>query len=638
VALHQCVSEHRQPEDPRVAPTARVVPPRPDSRTGAGGPAPVNSAITGPDRALSTVAAAIALQRSVGNRVTTALLASQATAPVMVQRVLTRGSGWGWPGWVDGNAKQLWADLDRKFNQELGVLKGDLETLRTRNPFATLTITAVITEITDAQKAYDRAIPHSEAVAVDKAIDDVMAKGASEKETVPEERLRRIKALSGRLGAPLTGLVVDFQATGLSPQRRKDLLKTLTDLEKNALVPFDETSTDASIRTLETDYTNAKDATSRIRKKTEANREKERLQQEKEAGQSEEERLRNEALRKTISSKIPAYQVLLGSCDYDLELLGKLVAHIKMGEGGQLTTCLSLGTGAEVLALFDVRPIGATQLNKLMTAIGKGEAATLRKLLHEIEGGEEPRLLTVIEAWKGEPIARLLPLLKRFDPATVGELLDQKDPTVLIDLFVTRKINAGLTKALLATNAGPNLIEMLLIQPDVGLLTSLQAVAPDPAGLLSLVSELPNNAGAAGAVRTLFARKNVVTTWVHVLGLQQVKQARGVLTAAGATIAETTVGSLGAHERKAVRECLDGIDTGEAPTLTHPDGARFGAPFGNDQGRLPGVRGAGGYKEYYVEKDPMSGTYHGERRLVVSNETSYVYYSDDHYASFARIR
>lgn len=61
--------------------------------------------------------------------------------------------------------------------------------------------------------------------------------------------------------------------------------------------------------------------------------------------------------------------------------------------------------------------------------------------------------------------------------------------------------------------------------------------------------------------------------------------------------------------------------------LTHPNGMKWGLPFGNKQGKLP----AGTYREYYVQKANNSSTYHGNRRLVIDVNTKRVYYTSTHY-------
>jgi ribonuclease T1 len=62
--------------------------------------------------------------------------------------------------------------------------------------------------------------------------------------------------------------------------------------------------------------------------------------------------------------------------------------------------------------------------------------------------------------------------------------------------------------------------------------------------------------------------------------------------------------------------------------------AKDGAVFGNREGQLPG-RKRGYYREYTV-KTPGERT-RGKRRIVAGREGDY-WYTDDHYATFRRIR
>ncbi|HEY8285562.1 MAG TPA: ribonuclease domain-containing protein [Chloroflexota bacterium] len=94
-------------------------------------------------------------------------------------------------------------------------------------------------------------------------------------------------------------------------------------------------------------------------------------------------------------------------------------------------------------------------------------------------------------------------------------------------------------------------------------------------------------------------------------------------------------------EADAVQAVLNCIDSDTKPELTHPNGQKWGRPantYSNYGGHLTGKSGAGGYKEWYVEKDPADGDYHGSRRLLTRNGTKYVYYTSDHYTTFSRIK
>ncbi len=61
---------------------------------------------------------------------------------------------------------------------------------------------------------------------------------------------------------------------------------------------------------------------------------------------------------------------------------------------------------------------------------------------------------------------------------------------------------------------------------------------------------------------------------------------------------------------------------------------RDGVTFGNYEKRLP-LRERGHYREYTVKTPGISGR--GARRIVVGRDGE-PYYTDDHYASFRRIR
>ena len=63
--------------------------------------------------------------------------------------------------------------------------------------------------------------------------------------------------------------------------------------------------------------------------------------------------------------------------------------------------------------------------------------------------------------------------------------------------------------------------------------------------------------------------------------------------------------------------------------------AKDGAVFGNREGRLP-ARPNGFYREYTV---PTPGSDdRGPRRIVTGDQDRQFFYTDDHYASFVRVR
>jgi guanyl-specific ribonuclease Sa len=190
----------------------------------------------------------------------------------------------------------------------------------------------------------------------------------------------------------------------------------------------------------------------------------------------------------------------------------------------------------------------------------------------------------------------------------------------------------------LLAGASKNDVAFLVEQlPDSALLVKLETTIANPLELRLLVKDLSAHAPGLLAVENLYAA-DAPPTKAELYDAVAVKTARGLRTNAGASIATATMSSLtGTKEQAGAQATVDHVRGGEKPTLTHPGGAKFGDDFDNSAGRLPGVAGAGGYKEYYVEKDPADMDYHGSRRIVVSNATSHIYYTSNHYASFVRL-
>jgi hypothetical protein len=89
--------------------------------------------------------------------------------------------------------------------------------------------------------------------------------------------------------------------------------------------------------------------------------------------------------------------------------------------------------------------------------------------------------------------------------------------------------------------------------------------------------------------------------------------------------------SLTGQEKTNVDEVLDAYDDGDT---TSPFGGRWNDYHGNNAGDLPGIRGAGGYTEFYVRKitGDTSGFW-GARRLVRHTATGRWYFSRTHYGS-----
>ena len=102
----------------------------------------------------------------------------------------------------------------------------------------------------------------------------------------------------------------------------------------------------------------------------------------------------------------------------------------------------------------------------------------------------------------------------------------------------------------------------------------------------------------------------------------------GLAVGGGFVAADQTVVRIGELPREA-RVTLSLIELG-GPFPYRRDGA----VFGNREQRLP-LKARGAYREYTVPTPGVTGR--GARRIVLA-ESGELYYSDDHYRSFRRIR
>jgi guanyl-specific ribonuclease Sa len=105
--------------------------------------------------------------------------------------------------------------------------------------------------------------------------------------------------------------------------------------------------------------------------------------------------------------------------------------------------------------------------------------------------------------------------------------------------------------------------------------------------------------------------------------------AEGRLAANRTEIAPEDKSALKGNEATAVNEILEAFGNGEA---TSPFGGKWNEYHGNNGGDLPGVRGGGGYAEFYVRAAPGTPGW-GLRRLVRNDASGRWYYSRTHYGS-----
>ena len=110
--------------------------------------------------------------------------------------------------------------------------------------------------------------------------------------------------------------------------------------------------------------------------------------------------------------------------------------------------------------------------------------------------------------------------------------------------------------------------------------------------------------------------------------------AKGLIAGNGTVIKERTAASFttGPGEKDALEDAIAKYKAGESVAYVgHPPGTKWGEGHANRDGDLPGVKGGGGYREYYVQKEIGTGG-HGIRRLVVHVSSGRIYYSRNHYS------
>ena len=549
-----------------------------------------------------------------------------------VQFELTRGrnTGWGVFGWVEGGEK-LWNDLNRKFNTELGQLKGELNALKAPNPFASEALQLIVDEIDKLIEEYDGDIHHDKAEELDGLLDGILKRGREVKDKVANDRAGVFNPLIERLGDALTSLSINYgkYGKGLS-NSRKNLKSDLERLRDNTSSSFDTEELTSQIEEVEESFKDARDKTQEDRDK----KLRDQQEQEKKERKEQEEQERVDEVKRKVEQKIPRYRNLLSMCN-DIDQLHGLAERISIGEGGKLGNCLQLAGHADnLIQVMDVHGTDVDTMNRLLSGVGSGKSEELEQMLKAISSGQEGKLIDILAEVNRKDHKFVTPLLKKLGATTLLQLLDQSSAKELNALFVVKNVNVAKTRDLLGTDAGPQTVALLQKVPDSAFLVKLQPIAG--ASLGKLVADLPNNVSSIEDVKGLLA--NEETKLDDILDENSVKKARGLLTNAGSEIGEVTVDGLGSeHEKTHVKKALAAVNSNTAQTLTHSSGAKFGDAFDNIQGRLPGIPGAGGYKEYYVEKDPAATTYHGDRRLVKHDVTGHIYYTDDHYTTFKRI-
>ncbi len=584
------------------------------------------------------------LQRTQGNRaVQRALRAHPAAAParppapVRVQRTLSRGTGTGWGliGWKDDKAKGTWEELDRKFNTELFARKKELEDLQAgyADSEAKGHFKPSLDAITAVLDEWDnKSVEYTKAPALITKLDDI----GKDAETAKTEAARiwgdkltakndRVNDFLARVGDALTGLKIDFKAfPPMIPERRA--IKTELERARDTAALLDKAQIQDFERRITAIEKSFREAASKTRQAAAAKESARKLKEAQEAAEQQ-----------------------------DVEAQRKLRESLKAKLGANYSRLLGLsGESNETLAAFVARVPTITHLNRILGAVGKDRADDVEALLAVAKPGEDEQLAALLEATHGDVDNDLPDVLAKVGPASALPLVKQRDDdaAAVAELLKPAAVKGPDVAALLATPSKGDTAFLLEKVPDSAFLVQLEATVADPLELRLLAHDLAGKqaeskvtkAATVRAAKDLFARPHTVTSKADVYAAAGVAKARGLKTNAGATIATVRLADLGGTKEKvSVEATLKHIRGGPQPTLSHDNGAKFGDPFDNNQGRLPGVAGAGGYKEYYVEKDPADvGTYHGSRRLVAGTQADdsdpeHIYYTADHYASFRRL-
>jgi guanyl-specific ribonuclease Sa len=575
---------------------------------------------------------------------------ASASAAGVIQAKVSRGSGWAGRlmfTWVDNEAAAIWTDIDAKFNTQLPAMKADLAELNVGFTSAAAkqrlaaSIKAVETLLTTQD---DKTLDYSNAKGLQAAVTRVLTDAALAKteanSTETEEVLKRaaaLKKLHDTKCEKIDEMLAELQDAAYNPvgNQRNSLKKELlaakgedggwkTDQQKDLVKKCSDLKIEAQSIL---DEKNRKKADDLKRREIEE--------------QNKKETARIAAEQKRLSTKFKTnFSALMSGCDNDVDTLVKLEPKFGLGEAGKVASALAFLTPDEWLELHAVHGTSAEDINKMVGKTGAGHAANLKRMLETIGKSDDAKLIALLDDTDGDKGGKLAGLLAKAKISTVATVLAQMgdDPGKVETILAPAGVKKEGVESLLASDSKADTSFLIEKLPDTDFLVKLRPIIADPPMFKLLVADLGANAAGLIQAKALLAREGGAAK-DEITGHADVKKARGLQTNAGADIATCTLGDLtGTGEKAGVEATLAHIRGGAKPELTHGNGAVFGDPHQNNAGLLPGARGAGGYKEYYVEKDPAdTGSYHGSRRLVVSDTTKHIYYTKNHYTSFRRL-
>ena len=575
-----------------------------------------------------------------------------------VQRKITRD--WSWNGyllatWVDGNAKATWEDLDNRFNTQLDLKLRAMQDLAGKHHLPSASKAGGIkTQLTTIKTDWDgKALEYSKAGTLGAALDlafDAASKLSLAAETEQEEhdrnellrhqeeeraRATELEQLKTRLGEALTSK--PFLPDVKPPtDQRKRLVAEVVQLQKESRGwnPSEREALSRRILELETQFSECERQYNErvLPKKPKEDEATATAEPEVEVALSE----KGKTLKKQQGQ---LFGQLSRSCDNDLSIINEICGAIGLGDLGRVNSALAMVTASEWLELQKIHGNNADELNRLLAATGAERFDDVKAMLAATPKAKVGKLIELVGTLGGDVDNQLVPVLQRpsADIDKVSTLVGQTHTDKLLPALARAKVIHTDIPPLLASASKADAAVLIEHLPDTKFLRQLEGTIADPLELRLLAIDLDGNATAQAAIAKLYTLENPPTK-DGVYGVLDTKKARGLRTNAAADIATCKMSDLtGTGEQKGVKATVAHVRGGDAPDLTHARGAKFGDPFDNNQGRLPGVAGAGGYKEYYVEKDPTDDEFHGSRRIVVSTTTDHIYYTRNHYASFARL-
>jgi hypothetical protein len=271
-----------------------------------------------------------------------------------------------------------------------------------------------------------------------------------------------------------------------------------------------------------------------------------------------------------------------------------------------------------------------------------GQELLAHELTHTIQQGHG----TI----KRQPTATMPQIQRAWDVTAAETKFPGPFATLLKKMHIIPTIGRSILGRLAALTDSASQLDKLVDRIPPLELEQHLAAFPHPALLQRIVYLCPGPPRFNGIMKNIvrFGLKDEVVkllTENDTAGLAEIdsvidaaREAEGLKAANGKILQEMTTANFSGEHQTAVKDALDALDG----TKARDWGGTWGEEHLNNEGNLPGIAGAGGYKEYYVRKGPKDSGW-GGRRLVVCDVSARVYYTWTHYGdngdpAFVRIR